>query len=369
MENKYNATFELFGLGDIIGSKIFDWKIGEDSVATLNAINEYVYEFIDIGGINGIDISSWIGSDNVPYNIAYSNALLKHDSSSDLFKLTKTNMINTYEELKKNPPKRFIENTSTSKYIKKFTDDIDGRTLQYDPNTGGNAVAPRCMSIGLAYHRKKDLKKLIKYSIEMSKLTHNSPMGYLSGLTTAFFISLAIQEIEIEKWVFQLLELLESSDVVQYITESKGKSDIITSNNIQTDYLEYVRYWKKYVDTRFSNEKPIKTRSTSNLMYRVKYYYDNFVKGSKTTSLGLSGYCSIIMAYDSLLDCNGKWEKLVFYGIMNPSESNTIGAITGGLYGAVYGFGDVPNNLKEFENVNKLKDLGNSFYSKFYKAK
>ena len=54
----------------------------------------------------------------------------------------------------------------------------------------------------------------------------------------------------------------------------------------------------------------------------------------------------MIMAYDALLDCNGNWEKLIVYAILHIGDSDTIGAVAGGLYGAVYGFGDVPENMK-----------------------
>jgi ADP-ribosylglycohydrolase len=73
------------------------------------------------------------------------------------------------------------------------------------------------------------------------------------------------------------------------------------------------------------------------------------------------------MAYDALLDCDGKWEKIIFYAILNPSDSSTVGAIAGGFYGAVYGFGDVPlTMLQNIEEGNNLIDLGKKMYKKFY---
>lgn len=132
--------------------------------------------------------------------------------------------------------------------------------------------------------------------------------------------------------------------------------------------MNYIRYWKKYIETRFTDEKIIKTRSTSNIIFRVKYYYDNFVADSDTRTIGGSGFCAMIIAYDGLVDCDGIWEKLIFYTMLIPGDTDTTGAIAGGLYGLVYGFGDVPKKmLCCIEEKNKLMELGTKFYEKFYK--
>lgn len=363
--NNYIATFILHALGDTIGFKNYDWESDYGRVTTLDTINEYVYEFIDLGGVNGIDLEGWFISDDTMYHVAFANTLLNYKGkhNKELMIHAKDNLIKTYNNMildSKNLIRRFTGNTTTERYLKKFTDDIDGRNLPYDPNTGGNGVSSRCLCIGLAFYKDSDLKTLVNLSIELSRLTHNSPLGFLAGLTTAYFTSLAIREVEVYKWPMMLVNLLESTEVKQYINSK--------NNDIQIDYLDYIRYWKKYLDTRFSNDKPIKTRSIRNLIFRIKYYYENFVKGTKSTGIGMSGFCATIMAYDALLDCDGKWEKLIFYAILNPGDSDTIGAVAGGLYGAVYGFGDVPKNMLEhLEKTDELNKLGKTFYKKFYK--
>jgi ADP-ribosylglycohydrolase len=225
--------------------------------------------------------------------------------------------------------------------------------------SGGNGTAMRNICIGLAFYSESDLDILIDFSIQSSQITHNSPLGFLAGFTSAYFASLAVREIELNKWVFMMLELLESDKIKKYIGKSFDE---------QNDYNSYIRYWKKYIDTRFNGTKPIKTRSTSNMMFRIKYYYENFVKDSYADYTGSSGFCAMIMAYDALIDCDGKFEKLVYYSILNPGDSDTIGSIACGLYGIVYGFGDVPKNLLCcIETKDKLLKLGEKFYKKFYK--
>jgi ADP-ribosyl-[dinitrogen reductase] hydrolase len=78
----------------------------------------------------------------------------------------------------------------------------------------------------------------------------------------------------------------------------------------------------------------------------------------------------MIMAYDALIDCDGLWEKLIFYAMLHPGDSDTVGAIAGGLYGILYGYGDVPEKmLCCIEEKDRLIKLGKKFYKKFYPAK
>ena len=74
------------------------------------------------------------------------------------------------------------------------------------------------------------------------------------------------------------------------------------------------------------------------------------------------------MAYDSILDCTGNWEKLLIYSGLHIGNTIAVATIAGAWYGAYYGWGDVPNNnLKYLEFKKELYDLGNKIYKK-YKA-
>ena len=61
------------------------------------------------------------------------------------------------------------------------------------------------------------------------------------------------------------------------------------------------------------------------------------------------------MAYDALLDAKDSWEKLIYYGLLHNGDSDTVGAIAGGLYGAMYGFKNVPEHM--LKNIEKKEDL------------
>jgi len=362
-ENKYIAAFLLHALGDTIGFKNADWEFNYNRESSLDTINEFIFEFIDLGGINGIDLKDWRISDDTLYHIAIAKSMLEYNRkiNHDFLILVKNNMAKMHnkmiDEEKTDSIFRYPGKT-ISKYIQKFTDKDDARTLPYDPKTGGNGAAMRNICIGMALYKEEQEDELIKVSIELSKLTHNSPIGYLAGFTSAYFASLAVREININKWPFMLMNLLESKKIKQYID--------FDNIDIQMDYITYVKYWKKYLDTRFVDDKPIKTRSTSNMIFRIKYYYENFVKDTDADYIGGSGFCALIMTYDALIDCGGFWEKLVFYSMLHPGDSDTIGAMAGGYYGLLFGFGDVPKKmLCCIEEKETLLNLGKSFYEKF----
>lgn len=361
---KYILTFLLHALGDTIGFKNSDWKLDYGRAGDIDLINEMVYEFIDLGGVNGLDISEWKVSSDTFYHIAIGNTMLGYKGKLDEKFILKcknqlTLAINKMMYDKKTFISRF-EGSTTRKYIKQFSTGQDARTLPYDPESGGNGPSGRSACIGLAFYKEEDLDKLIECSISLAKISHNSPMGFLSGFAMSYFVSLAIREVDIAKWPHMFVNLIESDKIKKYIDQ--------TNTEILFDYMDYVRFWRKYLDTRFIDLKPNKSRSTSNLIFRIKYYYENFVKDTKAQAIAVSGICAIIMAYDALLDCDGKWEKLIFYSVLNPSDSSTVGAMAGALFGAYYGFGDVPPEMYEYvEKGKELVDLGKKMFKKYYK--
>ena len=119
------------------------------------------------------------------------------------------------------------------------------------------------------------------------------------------------------------------------------------------------------MDFRFSNGKLLKTASHRNLIFRTKFFYDfkyNYtfesdpVKSAfKYNTIGGSGVTGVLMAYDALLDAGNNWEKLIYYSMLHVGDSDTVGAIAGGLYGAMYGLEGVPKNL--LENIEKKKEI------------
>jgi ADP-ribosylglycohydrolase len=368
IKNKYECVFLLHAVGDTIGFKNSDWEFNYGRSASLETVLEFVFEFVDLGGINGINLKDWIVSDDTLYHIAIGNALVRYNEYKKLndgfikeVKLQLTDMHNRmFDEKEKQGFYRFPGITTTHA-LNTMSNEYDMRNEGYMKSGGGNGAAMRSLCIGLLFHSEKDFEQLVDMSITLAKLTHNAPIGFLAGFTSAYFVSLGIREVKVENWATLLITHLESPLIKKYVN---------TENTAEfLDYITYVNNWKIYLDTKFVDGRPLKTRSTSNMIFRLKYYQENFSKEFKNVDkIGSSGYCGMIMAYDSLLDCDGFWEKLVFYSMLHPGDSDTVGAIAGGLYGAVYGYGDVPPNMLEYlEEKKVLKKLGNTMYDQYYK--
>jgi ADP-ribosylglycohydrolase len=202
MENKYICIFLLHALGDTIGFKNAEWEFNYSRDYSLGTIIEFVFEFIDLGGVNGIDLKDWIISDDTLYHIAIAKTILKYKGILDdaFILLAKNNLGKTHNRMIDEETDKGIFRYAgdiTQKYIGKFTDTVDGRNLPYNTLTGGNGAAMRNLCIGAAFYNENQLDTLIDVSINLSKLTHNSALGYLAGFTAAFFVSLAIREINI----------------------------------------------------------------------------------------------------------------------------------------------------------------------------
>jgi ADP-ribosylarginine hydrolase len=373
MEDKYIASFVVHSLCDIIGFKNSVWEFnktlyfnaGESLFISLEASLEYLYEFISYGGINRLNISEWIVSDDTLLHIAIAMGILDNNKPDekmieDMKKLIKISVEYMVEDKVKNRYPGVMTVTAVEKFNKKYKDQRDA---PYNNRSGGNGCAMRTHCIGLAYHGEKNLDKLIFLAIESSRLTHNSPIGFLGGLASAYFTSLAIEGIDIYLWMPRLLELLNSDKIKKYID--------FNNKNIVEDYYTFIDNIKRYIELRFDNGIPIVSKSTKNILFRTYFFVDNFSnKKISTDNYGTNGYSSIICAYDALLDSGDCFEKLLSYTCLTLADSDTVGAIAGGWYGILYGFGDIPGHLlKNMEQPyqKELYEIGKKFYLNFYK--
>jgi ADP-ribosylglycohydrolase len=365
MEDKYVASFILHAVGDMIGFKNGEWEFNffSGQHMQIQMTNEILFDYIYLGGINGIDFSDWMVSDDTILNIATAKGLLSNDYVFDenMVKNLKKEFVIANDAMYfdgKHDKERYPGKT-TMRYIEMFKKGKDGRTEKYDPNAGGNGASMRLGPIGLMFHGEKNRKKLIDASIQVSKLTHNSAIGYLGGLVTALFTAFAIEKIEIKKWPFIAINFMKSQDVKKYIKNDEEYND----------YEIFLLNWDKYVDTRFDKQKnPIVEKSHKNLIFRSNYHYKLFTSKKSVAQIGASGYSSTIMAYDGLLDCNGKWETLVIYTGLHLGDSDTVCAIAAFWYGAYFGFGDVPkSNYETLEYKKELIECGKKMFKHYYK--
>lgn len=353
----------LHALGDTIGFKNSDWEFNFKEDVTLDFVNEMIYEFINLGGVNSIDLSDWRISDDTIFQYYVGKSMLKYNGILDdnfIYRFKRnlfTALAGTVEDSKQGK-NRFVGNTTKSS-ISRFKS-TDARYEKYNMKAGGNGCAMRNLVIGICLYQESDINNLIDVSITTSKLSHNNAFGYLAGFTSAYFTSLAIRKVNPLEWPYRLLTHLKSDKMVKFIKE--------TISQETRDYMDFIMYWEKHLDNRFDkNRELLDIKAFSNPMYRIKYYYDNFFVGTGAKMIGDAGYLATIMAYDSFVDSGGIWEKLILYGMLHPGDSDTVGAIAAGFYGAYYGFGDVPPKMySKIEMKDKIENLSKSIEKRYY---
>lgn len=366
MESKYISCMLCHAIGDAIGYKNSEWEFMFNY--------DKIYQFIALGGINHIDTKDWHISDDTMLHVQMADALVhKYNDGDDLSILGnafKNNLLDALEEFHnegyavRNPGDITIRN------LFKLQDGLEWNGLEYDHEYGGNGAAMRNLCIGLAFYKPSDFDKLIEISIEMSRVTHNSVIGYLGGFVSALFTSYALQNIDIKKWPFLLMDLYKNKTIEKYIKKK------------DRDVEEYYKYahiffnkWATYIQDKFDeNGNVIEKRTTINLIWRSRYYTDNY-RYKKDSDLnnytipGGGGDDVMIIAYDSLLDAGNKWETLVFYAMLHVGDTDTTGCIAAGLYGIIYGMNDIPKiNYENLEFKDLIIDMGKQLYKKFYKS-
>ena len=147
IETRYMCGFLLHGLGDTIGFKNGNWEFNYHKAANLSTVSELVYEFIDLGGVNGIDLKGWHVSDDTLYGIAAGVSMLEYGDGEkfEKFILFMKDQLMLYRGVMIIDEERKGINrypgANISKYIDKFTETVDGRNLPYESRSGGNGAA------------------------------------------------------------------------------------------------------------------------------------------------------------------------------------------------------------------------------------
>jgi len=374
-KDKYVGLFLLHALGDTIGynNSYWEFNIFDDEQLTITNIQnimrstvQIISEFIQKGGITGIDLKNWNVSDDTLINYEIAKFILIADFKNNIIDeksivFLKKNLKKLYYIYsKKNSIERGFGLT-TIESIAKWDDKKDERHAPFNPKSGGNGCSMRTLPIGLRYYKVDDIDKLIESSLISSKITHNSPFGYLAGVASAFFVSLAVRNVKITEWPFLLIELYESEKIKKYINRD--------DDNIYFDYRNTVKIWRKFIEMFFSEDrKKLDLKVFNNILSRLKVFIDmneniEYNISNPSYMPGGNGPMSVIMAYSGLLDCEGNWEKLVYYTMLHGGDSDTVGAIAGGFYGVLYGYKNIPQHLLEHLEMKKeLIEIGEKMY-------
>jgi hypothetical protein len=333
-----------------LGGKMDNEDVGE-------VILEFIQFFVDNGGYSNFEFDEQV---LVSWNIlmlrTITEAFIKNYKNEDKLILNiKKNMKETYTSIKdatysdeKKGQMLFGGRVTVSKTETEYESIKLEKSFVGNKNT--NFYSDICvLAIPVGLFFRHDTDELVNIAVKMSKLTHNNTIGILGGITAAYFVSLAINGVDIMKWVFMLIDLLES----RVIKDQLELED--TENMIR--YTDFLRSWQRYRDTKFNEGRINQSRTNSSLVFRWKKYMSySYVK---MLYFGDIISC-LIVSYDCLLDCGGQYEKMIYYGFLLPNK-NDIGAFAGALYGLIYGTKDIPKNMISFLEskgvLSKIKKL------------
>ena len=375
--DNYFASIYLAMIGDKIGfgngdrernymSKMIEGESNQNLDRTVEGINNMLlFRFIAEGGITGLNMENLLNSDDTEMHFGTLNGLItNYKSRNELY----NNITNLYLEIFKDigyMRDKLLAGRQTIEAIKSIKNGVDWRNFSYSISAGGSGGPMRTMCLGLAFHQTTSLLKMIETTIMITSITHPNCIAFIGSIASSIFTSYALRGLNPETWIFELINLLQS-DVIDGII---GK--------IKPLYIEYFKEDKKlflhklltYVETSFSDYNYIISELNVRSIYparRMIYYYDNFSTDKKVINPGAGADDCIIIAYDCLLMSKDNYEKLIFTSMINIGDSDTIGSIASAWYGALYGFKNISENIKEYSQYNEIRDLVRLLYDKYY---
>ena len=231
---------------------------------------------------------------------------------------------------------------TTITYLKKLKLGDDYTSFGYDDKAGGSGGSMRSMIFGTVFYKPEDRLKLIESAIESTCLTHPNAIAYLGSVTVALFASFAMNSVNPNRWCADLLEIIDSEIIDNYIKTSRES----TFPFYIRDKKIFINKWKDYMEDRF-DEYDYTYKKSMIMKYPAQrtLYYNKFSSRKKDIYPGAGGDDSTIIAYDCLVDSDGSWDKIVFYAMLHVGDSDTTGIIAGYLYGLYYGLEKVYNKM------------------------
>ena len=380
------ASMLLHAVGDTLGYRNGLWEFNEREAPygmteehrveyektryDPNITKDRVYEFLELGGINNIDLTGWKVSDDAVLNLATAQAFLTHlgnpkRTNKNDMELFCDTLVEEYVKQLPNLMGRHIGIT-TQQVLEQYKAGEtwrDNHPVRLNEVKGaGNGAAIRTIPIGLVLFAESERESLVIMALEASRVTHNHPIGYLGGICAALFTAFAIEGRPIESWYPEMHKVLrapgDNSPLRKYLARTSGLKEY------DRDSVQWWAQWETYTQA-FAHGSEYKNRVGNDPVARIKWFRDHLgFRFGSTGFVGRGGHDSVIIAYDSLVrtvksGCG--WEKLIYLAALHSGDSDSTGCIAGAWYGAMFGIGGVPANmLRHLEYREHLEDLGSS---------
>ena len=365
-------------LGDIIGFGNGKIEFNNDNFFTKDNYDNYeqtgadysnqmVFDFINNGGFSQHPKGDWTVSDDTIMTLANARALIEWDHvNGDIDSLTsivRTNYIKIIDRKQdlENFERIYKGGITTISNLKKLKNGDDYKTFAYNDKSGGSGGTMRSAIFGYILHGDENKLKLLAACIETTCLTHPNAIAFLGSVVVGFFASYARDKMRPEKWCIEIIELLESDIIDNYIR--KHKSEMYSFYD--RDKKIFITKWRDYIEDKFPDQTFVYKKSMiMKFPSQRSLYYNRYSSRKNDIYPGAGGDDSVIIAYDVLLSCGGSWEKVVTYSMLHVGDSDTTGTICGFLYGLYYGsdkVGDImiDNIVDHIDEakviINKLK--------------
>lgn len=364
LNEKINASIMFTSYFDTLGFNNGNWEFFskgsiENNVDASFVWFEILHQYYALGGSN-INLSKWKSSDDTILTLVIGEGCLNGGKSSDYIKSFKKYYKLLKEEIR-------YSGINTMLTLKDLFKKNNIEKLKYSSSMGGNGAAIRTSSIGLIYHKENDIDKLIEQSIKSSRMTHNYPLGFLSGLTTALFTSYALRGILPNKWCDLLLKLNESKKIDDYMKKTK------IYEKYKNDKNEFWNVWYDYREKRMISDKESRSKFifSRERLEDLENYTLSLKNSNDYSNFGGSGIGALIIAYDALLTSSNfinnnleiSLDSIIFFGVLHFGDNDSSGAILGSWYGALQGYKNFDKNkMKQLEFYDKLNKLSNNIF-------
>lgn len=340
-------------IGDTIGYRNGRWEFNHGNpYEGPEYVNELLYEYIDLGGINELDTRGWLASDDTILYLATFEVLISGSKNFNQYgtRLKKAYMDAVSRMKDRDPGFATMESLKEQKKQKTW------KELAYNRKVLGNGSTMRSGSIGVIMPGSTVRGMLVALAVESSRITHNSAPTILGAITAAFFTSLALEREPINLWPRKLLDLIDSDLIDNYLKESRPEEYEFYAR----DRILFTGQWEKYLDLLFIGPNPrLDLKIMVNAVQRYKYLSENFSKDCDIT--GGCAHDSLIMAYDALVRCGGNLDKLIVYSILHPGDSDTVGSLAFSWFGAYYHSPSNERLISRFKDNLEYRQLIENF--------
>ncbi|XP_062417704.1 inactive ADP-ribosyltransferase arh2 [Pungitius pungitius] len=345
---KFKAAMVLGGVGDALGYRKGHWE----GCTSGKKIQD---ELASLGGLEAqkLDPDNWPLSDATLMHITTAEALVTdYWCLEDLYRELVRVYVEAIVSLQgRAPDPATVENCV---HLKPHNFLLAWHTPFNEKGSGFGAAA-KAMCVGMRYWQPERIDNLVEVSIEIGRMTHNHPTGFLGSMTTALFASYAIQGKAVVTWGRELMKVIPRA-------QEYCRKTIRHMSEYQENWFYFEAKWQFYLE-----EKEIEKEGRNKPLFPDRYDAEEtdkiYKRWSSEGRAGRRGHDAPMIAYDALLAAGSDWAELCKRAMFHGGESEATGLIAGCLFGLMNGLHQVPQGLyQDLDKRERLEELGEKLY-------